>query len=113
MLKIGVVLPWCEVAINLATVPAVAASASSSFQLNNRIDAFLNCSRREGLNSFDLRDAGLTDTSASGSCQALFVPGATFYLAGPTSSERGDERIQATKSSAVRPSRPKARFRAR
>jgi len=38
--------------------------------------------RREGLNSFDLRDAGLTGTSASGSCQALSVPGVTFFLAG-------------------------------
>ena len=53
---------------------------------------FRNDSRREGLHSFDLRDAGFTDTSASGSCQALSGPGASIYLAGPTSSERGDER---------------------
>ena len=44
------------------------------------------------MHSFDLRDAGFTDTSASGSCQALSVPGASIYLAEPTSSERGDER---------------------
>lgn len=39
-------------------------------------------SRREGLQSFNLRDAGLTGTNASGSYQALFILGVTSFLAG-------------------------------
>ena len=54
------------------------------------------------MNSFDLRDAGLTGTNASGSYQALFILGVTSFLAGlhlqngETSVGSGEERGLAT-----------------
>ena len=63
--------------------------------------------RREGLNSFDLRDAGLTDTSASGSCQALLVPGASFDLADLHLQNKKTSVVQAAKITVFQSSSPK------
>ena len=72
------------------------------------------CSRREGLNSFDLQNAWPTGTSASCSCQALSTPDALFPLL--ADSHVGTKiwaLVQVAKIAACRPSSPKARLSAR
>ena len=54
----------------------------------------------------------LTGTSASGSCQTLFVPVAFFFLAGLYLQNEETSVVQA-KSAAFRPSSPNALFNAR
>ena len=74
-----------------------------------------NIKRKTGSKTCNFLTAGmqgLTGTSASGSCQVLSVPGETFFLAGLHLQNEETSVVQA-KSAAFRPSRPKARFRAR
>ena len=89
----------------------------------------LKKSRREGLQSFDLRDAGLSDMAASRPHQLLLHSGGLLpFLADSHVQEWRDEHVSGgvccllsvldwfmvqAKMAAFRPSRPKALFRAR